>query len=198
MTERWDLGCIQKGKESASTGCWGCVSCCNVCCTQDMAQGMHGSRDAAASWPCPAGLTGQEQRPPALPAAQGLPLGMQQPEEADQQSAAPLPAHPSHRLGQISLLPSLVLLPQACGIQGKSSGSCVCLHPYTFPCHSHSQPWGTQNKGCSWSLNPWEQLTDILLYSTTAQHSQHRPPPAPAPSSPQHNRGTTQNPGQSD
>lgn len=149
-------------------------------CTQDMAQGMHGSRDAAASCPCPAGLAGQGQRP--LPSLQHR--GCLWACRAAECSSCASPPH--HTLAQISLLPCLVLPTSACGIQGRAQGavSACSLTPSLPP-----SALGGTNKGCSWSLNPREQLRDILLYPTTAQHSQHRPPAAPAPSSPHTTEG---------
>lgn len=49
MTEKWDLGCIQKGKESASTGWWGCLRCWNAVLPAEVGvllSGHRGSRHA--------------------------------------------------------------------------------------------------------------------------------------------------------
>lgn len=158
-------------------------------CTQDMAQGMHGSRDAAASCPCPAGLAGQGQRP--LPSLQhrGC-LWACRPAECSS-SASP----PHHTLAQISLLPCLVLPTSACGIQGRAQGAVSACSltpsPATLSLGGHKQR--------------------LLLVSEPTGAAQGYPAvpnyssalPAQATSStcsllPSHNRGTTQNPGHSD
>lgn len=180
MTERWDLGCIQKGKESASTGCWGCVSCCSVCALRTWLKACTGA--GMLQPPAPAQLGWQDRdRDPCPPCSTGAASG-----HAEQQSAAPVPAHPTTHWHRFPSFPAWCCPPAPVGSRGELRELCL-----PAPLHLPLPPsaLGGTNKGCSWSLNPREQLRDILLYPTTAQHSQHRPPAAPAPSSPHTTEG---------